>query len=135
MRRVRSPVQETGRNMILLEGLHHISLGSADLQRSIDFYENVLDFDVVESSEKHALVHLDPVSLRLNLVPGYRSQITNPGETSLAFILDVDDFTNAISELEKKSIEIIKGPIAIEGGESLLISDPDGHLIELFYNE
>ncbi len=121
--------------MILLEGLHHISLGSSDLDRAVTFYEGVLDFDVVERSDKFALLHLDPIYIRLNLIAGYRSAIKNPGETSLSFILDVDDFTNAISDLEEKGIEIIKGPIAIEGGESLLISDPDGHLIELFYNE
>ncbi|MBX7058030.1 MAG: VOC family protein [Leptospirales bacterium] len=121
--------------MILLEGLHHISLGSSDLDRAIAFYQDVLDFDLAERSDKFALLHLDPFYVRLNLISGYRAAVKNPGETSLAFILDVDDFTNAIAELEEKSIEIIKGPIAIDGGESLLISDPDGHLIELFYNE
>src|SRR5262245_54107855 len=117
--------------MILVEGLHHISLGCSNLSRSVAFYRDLLDFELEEEGPRFAVLHLDPISIRLNLLDGYKSHIKNPGETSLSFILDVDDFTNAISELESKDIEIIKGPVAIEGGESILISDPDGNLIEL----
>ncbi len=121
--------------IVILEGLHHISLGSSDLKRSIAFYTNILDFESVEESEGHAMLHLDPVHIRLNYIEGYRSRVQNPGEICLSFILDVDDFTDALEELESQGIEIIKGPVVIEGGESILISDPDGNLLELFYNE
>ena len=121
--------------MILVEGLHHISLGSSDLKRSVEFYTEVLDFELLEESENHALVRLDPVALRFNLIGDFTASIENPGEYSLSFILDVDDFTEAIQELEQREIKIIKGPLLIEGGESLLVSDPDGHLLELFYKE
>ena len=121
--------------MILLEGLSHISLGSSDLKRSVTFYRDLLDFEVQEEESNFAILRLDPLSIRLNLLEGYSSQITNPGESCLSFILDVDDFTTAIGELETMNIEILKGPVPIEGGESLLIADPDGNLIELFYKE
>lgn len=119
--------------MILLEGMHHASLGSTDLTRTADFYRDVFDFELLEKSDQHILLRLDPFNVRFNLIPGYQCLTKNPGETSLAFILDVDDFTDAITELEESNTEIIKGPLAIEEGESLLIADPDGHLIELFY--
>jgi len=121
--------------MILLEGLHHISLGCSDLKRSLAFYRDILDFEVLEETPCYSLVRLDPVTLRLNHIEGYRSAVQNPGETSLSFILDVDDFTDALKDLEQKKVEILKGPVMIEGGEAILIADPDGHLIELFYNE
>ena len=121
--------------MILLESLHHISLGSADLDRTAEFYEQVLDMEIVERSESHLLVYLEPIALRFNLVKDYEARATHPSEGSLSYILDVDDFTNAITGLEEKEVEILEGPIAIEGGESLLIQDPDGHFIELFYRE
>lgn len=120
---------------ILLEGLHHISLGSSNLKRSAEFYQNILDFELVEESESHVVLSLDPITIRLNLVASYTSPIQNPGIFSLSFSLDVDDFTNAIAELEESEIEIKTGPVAIEGGESLLIADPDGNLLELFYRE
>ncbi len=121
--------------MILLEGLSHISLGSSDVKASTAFYRDILDFEVVEEEESHAILHLDPISIRINLIDGYQSPIQNPGESCLSFILDVDDFTNAITDLEEQDIEIIKGPVGIEGGESILISDPSGNLIELYYKE
>ncbi|MEQ9366609.1 MAG: VOC family protein [Leptospirales bacterium] len=121
--------------MMLLEGLHHISFGSSDLKASIEFYQDLLGLELLEESEQYALLAQDPVTIRLNLMPGFKSKITNPGELSLSFILDVDDFTNALQELEEKEIEILTGPVGIESGESLLIADPDGNLIELFYRE
>lgn len=121
--------------MILLEGLHHISLGSTDLKKSVGFYRDLLDFELLDEAERFALIRLDPISIRLNLIDGYQAKVENPGEQSLSFVLDVDDFTNAIEELENNDINIINGPVGIEGGEAILIADPDGHLIELFYNE
>lgn len=121
--------------LMLLEGLHHISLGSSDLNRSVRFYTEVLDFELAEQTDGHAIVSLDPVDLRLNYIEGYKNHTDHPGMFSLAFILDVDDFTQAIQEIENNKVQIIKGPLMIEGGESLLIADPDGNLIELFYKE
>lgn len=121
--------------MIVLESLDHISLGSSNLKRSIDFYVDVLDFEVAEETDRYAIVQLDHFSLRLNHVDGYSCATENPSAFSLSFVLDVDDFTNAISELEEKKIPIVIGPVMIEGGESMVIRDPDGNWIELFYRE
>ena len=121
--------------MILLEGLSHISLGTSNIKRSIEFYQDLLDFEVVEEESNFVILSQDPISIRLNFIEGYVSSIQNPGESCLSFILDVDDFTNAITELEGNDSNIIEGPVMIEGGESILISDPDGNLIELFYKE
>lgn len=121
--------------MILLESLHHISLGCSDLERTADFYENTLGFDITERSETHLVVYIDPIGVRFNLISDYESRANQPGEGSLAYILDVDDFTSAINNLEALDIEIVEGPMAIEGGESLLIQDPDGHFMELFYQD
>ncbi len=121
--------------MILVEGLHHISLGSADINRTISFYQDLFDFELLDHAEGYAVLSRDLLRLRFNFVPNYRSSVKNPGETSFSFILDTDDFTEAIHELEQSKIEIIKGPLAIEGGESLILADPDGHLLELFYKE
>lgn len=121
--------------MVLLEGLHHISLGTADLQKATEFYREILEFEVQEEADTHVILHLDPVSIRLNFIEGYQASANSPAEASVAFILDVDDFTNAISDLEEAGIDIVEGPLAIENGESLLIQDPDGHFLELFYQE
>lgn len=121
--------------MIVLESLDHISLGSSNLKKSIDFYVDVLDFEVAEETDTYVLIQLDYLTLRLNYVEGFKCQQENPSMFSLSFILDVDDFTQALSDLEEKKIPIVIGPIVIEGGESIIIQDPDGNWIELFYKE
>ncbi len=121
--------------MIVLESLDHISLGSSDLKKSIEFYVDILDFEVAEETDRYAVLQLDHFSLRLNHIDGYTCQQDNPSAFSLSFTLDVDDFTNAITELEEKKIPIVVGPVVIEGGESLIIRDPDGNWIELSYKE
>jgi catechol 2,3-dioxygenase-like lactoylglutathione lyase family enzyme len=121
--------------MIVLESLDHISLGSSNLKKSIEFYVDVLDFEVAEETDRFAILQLDHFCLRLNHIDGYVCQHENPSAFSLSFIVDVDDFTNAIAELEEKDIPIVVGPVVIEGGESMVIRDPDGNWIELFYRE
>ena len=121
--------------MILLEGLSHISIGTSDLARSITFYRDLLDFEVVEEDSDFALLRLDPVTLRLNFIENYSESAKSPGEHCMSFVLDVDDFTNAITDLEENKIEILEGPVPIDGGESVLIADPDGNFIELSYTE
>jgi predicted enzyme related to lactoylglutathione lyase len=52
-----------------------------------------------------------------------------------SFILDIDDFTEALQEIEANGIKIIAGPNEISGGENVLIADPAGNTIELYYQE
>ncbi len=121
--------------MIVIENLDHISLGSANLDRTIEFYKDILDSEVLQKTDKFVLMELDRIIIKFNYIPNYKFFIENPAAFTISFSLDVDDFTDAIIELEKKNIKIFHGPVPIEGGESLLIQDPDGHWIELKYKE
>ncbi|MCS7204836.1 MAG: VOC family protein [Leptospiraceae bacterium] len=121
--------------MIVIENFDHISLGTANLKKAVEFYREILDCDVLEQNDKYALLEIDRIIIKFNYIPNYKFPINNPAGFTISFSLDVDDFTDAIIELEKNSIPIVHGPIPIEGGESLLIKDPDGHWIELLYKE
>lgn len=121
--------------MVVIENLDHISLGTANLKKSLEFYRDILDCEILEETDKYAIIELDRILIKLNLIPNYKFPVTNPAAFTFSFCLDVDDFTNAIIELEEKNIPIVHGPIPIEGGETLLIRDPDGHWIELQYKE
>lgn len=121
--------------MIVLEALDHISLGSSNLKKSIEFYVDALYFEVAEETDRYAILQLGEFNIRLNHIDGYVCPCDNPTSFSLSFVLDVDDFTTAIAELEEKKIPIVIGPVMIEGGESMVLRDPDGNWIELFYRE
>ncbi|MCS6984059.1 MAG: VOC family protein [Leptospiraceae bacterium] len=117
--------------MIVVETLAHINIPAVDIKKSLDFYTLFLDFEEVEQSQDEAVVSFNSVNLRL-----YRNDKWKPAAYPvLSFILDVDDFTEALQEIESREIPIVTGPFEIEGGESVYIQDPAGNLIELFYQE
>ena len=118
--------------MIVVESLHHINVYSAELKKSVDFYTLFLDFELVEETEKDAQVRFDNLTLRI-YKGAARTHATE--EACLSFILDVDDFTDALQEIESQEIPIVQGPSEIAGGEKVLIKDPGGNIIELFYQE
>lgn len=117
--------------MIVVETLAHINVPATDIKKSLDFYTLFLDFEEVKQSEKEAVVSFNAVNLRL-----VKSEKLKPASYPiLSFVLDVDDFTEALQEIEEKEIPIIQGPFEIEKGEAVYIQDPAGNLIELFYQE
>ena len=89
-----------------------------------------LDFEVDEETDKGAVLVFDNLTLRL-----FISESPAPSYPIATFLLDVDDFTDALQEIEDQSIVIAKGPYEIQGGEAVIIGDPGGNLIELFYRE
>ena len=119
--------------MIIVEGIDHINIPVTDLERSKNFYSDIFDFEVTEETEDFVMMSLDPFKIRLVKFSEVKSQLTESNLPVMSFILDIDDFTEAISELETKTVKILKGPEGITGGESLTMSDPDENLIELFY--
>ena len=51
----------------------------------------------------------------------------------MSFIVDEDDFEDAVDELNEKKIPIVSGPENIRKGQSVVFLDPDGNQIELCY--
>ena len=117
--------------MIVVESLQNISLPTTDLKKSIEFYTLLFDFDLVEENESYAVMRFD--NLNIKVVQGTAAQESNM--PIISFILDVDDFTDALQELESNEIKIVTGPTETEKGENLMIHDPGGNLIELYYED
>ncbi len=117
--------------MIVVESLHHINIQAGDVKTSTEFYTMFLDFELVAEEESSSLVRFDNVTLKLH---NFGGEIDNENPV-ISFILDVDDFTEALQEIESREVEIITGPNETEKGERVVIKDPAGNLIELFYEE
>lgn len=120
--------------MIIVEGIDHINIPVSNLNKSVEFYSDIFDFEIIgEQTENSVILSLDPIKIKLNKLPEVKNSLTEKNLPSLSFILDIDDFTEAISELETKDIKIQKGPESTPDGESLTFGDPDNNLIEIFY--
>ncbi|MBS0618428.1 MAG: VOC family protein [Spirochaetes bacterium] len=116
--------------MVIIETLSHINMPAKSLQKAVEFYTQFLDFEVVEESNTTALIAFDNLHLKLDTALEVYAKVP-----VLSFLLDVDDFTEALQEVEENHVEIAKGPFEIEGGESIHLIDPSGNLVELYYRE
>ncbi|MCB1176111.1 MAG: VOC family protein [Leptospiraceae bacterium] len=120
--------------MIIVEGISHVTLAVKDLSASVKFYSDIFDFEIIDDSHKgYVVMTLDPIKVKLVQVDKVENYLSALNIPSISFGMDIDDFTDAIGELEEKSIEIVKGPEGFDGGETLAFKDPDNNLIEIFY--
>lgn len=117
--------------MIIVEGLDHVNIPVSNLDISKDFYVDLFDFEVEEEDGDAVVIGLDSHKLRLVKV----DQVDPRPFPTVSFIMDVDDFTEAISEMESKNIKIVLGPEGNSKGEYLIFSDPDSNQIEIFYQQ
>jgi len=122
--------------MIIVEGINHVNLAVSDLKASVKFYSDLFDFEIIDDSHKgYIVMTLDPIKVKLIKVEKVENQLSALKQPSISFIMDVDDFTEAITEIEEKEIQIVRGPETTEsGGETLIFKDPDNNLIEIFYS-
>jgi len=119
--------------MIVIESLNHINIPAQDIQKAVEFYTLYLDFEEVEVKEKEAILSFDDkISIRIFLEKDHKPSGIYP---LFSFILDIDDFTDALQVIEQNKIKIVSGPNENKKGESLIISDPSGNNIEFFYEE
>ena len=119
--------------MIVIESLTHINLPAHDLEKSVEFYSMLLDFEEIESDADSVTISFDD-KLNIRLIKTEGTPV-NGNFPIFSFIMDIDDFTEALQEIEANKIKIISGPSEIEGGENLLIADPAGNTLELYYQE
>ena len=102
----------------------------ADFKRSLNFYRDVLGFEVLtlfpEDNPSFALLSRDGVGLQIGGVDGYKS-VAAPSTCTLYF--DVDDALGVHAQV-KDRVKIEWGPeVYFYRRREFAFHDPDGHLI------
>ena len=122
--------------MVVVETLEYVNVYATDLKKSVEFYTLFLDFELLEENDSYAIVTFDELKVKLVHVESAQKE-DDTRLPILSFILDVDDFTEAIQMAEEEKIPIISGPDDFESGagESILLKDPGGNIVEFFYRE
>lgn len=122
----------------MFKRIDHIELVTADEERAVRFYTEVLGFSVrsrftVPGGLK--LVYLDLGGTTVELMtytetaPAARPEGEHLGYRMMA--LEVDDMQRALDELKAKGIGCSWGPLARPAYARAEIRDPDGNSIEL----
>jgi catechol 2,3-dioxygenase-like lactoylglutathione lyase family enzyme len=117
--------------MIVIESISYLGLTVSNLENSIKFYRDLFDFEVIENNSNQALIKEGEIIISLNEVEKFKIQENLKNRVS--FIVDEDDFEDAVDELNEKKIPIVSGPENIRKGQSVVFLDPDGNHIELCY--
>ena len=119
--------------MIVIESIDHIGITVSNLDRSIEFYRELFDFEVVEkmSNAREAFIKVGEVMIGLFEIEGYTNQ--QGSKNNISLFIDEEDFDDAVDELRENDITIVFGPENLRGGKSVVFLDPDGNQLELCY--
>ncbi|MFD2244728.1 VOC family protein [Pontibacter ruber] len=120
-----------------------ITLGVKNLQRSKDFYQNILGWKPLESSNE-SIVFFQLNGLQLALFPqesladdaGVEADGKGFRGFSLAYnVRSEKEVDEVVASLEAKGVKVLKQPQKVFwGGYSSYIADPDDNLWEIAYN-
>ena len=118
--------------MIVIESLNYVNIPAEDIEKSLEFYTMFLDFEKIKEGEKEAIISFDD-KLMVRL---YKARSGDRFDFPiLSFVLDIDDFTEALQDIETEGVTIASGPSETPNGEHVLIKDPAGNILELYYEE
>jgi len=121
--------------------LLHTMLRVGDLQRSIDFYTNVLGMKLLRTSDnpeyKYKLAFLgygsNPEHAELELTYNYGVESYEMGTAYGHIAIGVDDAKKACDAARNAGGKVTREPGPVKGGSTVIafLTDPDGYKVEL----
>jgi catechol-2,3-dioxygenase len=131
---------------VKLNRIGHILIAVRDIERSKNFYINTLGLSILEEDLDHGGVFLTggAGTHLIDLVPGPPGDVTAVPATisdvkpklgfgHLAFLVDsADALRSAYHELLEKGVAILAA-IDHESQQSIYFSDPDGNMLEIYW--
>nr|WP_315212261.1 fosfomycin resistance glutathione transferase [uncultured Duganella sp.] len=112
----------------MLTGINHLTLGVADLGRSLDFYTRLLNFRLAATWDAGAYLALGELWVCLSLDHD-EPQENRTGYTHYAFSIQPADFDGFRQRLQAEGVKEWKRNRS--EGDSFYFLDPDGHKLEV----
>lgn len=120
-------------------GLNHITIRVNDIERAEEFYGEVLGFELVRKMGQSMAVYKVGDEDTLVLVEAETSYDPASRDYRVDHFGFYVDSAERVDELAKyfreHEVTIMSGPANRKRGRFLFISDPDGNMIEIFYEE
>lgn len=114
-----------------IKGINHATFSVANLEKSIQFYENVFDAKLLVRNENLAYFDLAGLWIALNVEKNIPRQEIHESYTHMAFSITDEDFGEAVDRLERLGVNMLPGRKRGEKEcQSVYFTDPDGHKFE-----
>jgi catechol 2,3-dioxygenase-like lactoylglutathione lyase family enzyme len=118
-------------------GINHITIRVNDIKRAEEFYGDILGFELVRKMGQSMAVYQVGEEDTLVLVEAETSY--DPASRDyrvdhFGFYLESEEKVDEMAEyFREKEVSILSGPANRKRGRFVFISDPDGNMIEFFY--
>lgn len=112
----------------MLTGINHLTLAVQSLKRSMDFYTDVLGFQLAAKWNSGAYLELGDLWLCLSQ-DDKRTQQVWPEYTHYAFSIAKHDFHSFVNKLTQA--KVVEWKSNSSEGDSFYFLDPDGHKLEI----
>ena len=121
---------------IKTQGIDHVTLSVADLDRGIKFYTELLGLKLVRrfGEPRKAQLACGRNVLGLIEVKDYPGLLNiSKSRAHVSMLVSKSEFRRALQVLQERSVRVIYGPERYREGKRLLLLDPDENKIELTY--
>nr|WP_163971078.1 FosM family fosfomycin resistance protein [Oceanobacillus halotolerans] len=114
-----------------IKGLNHLLFSVSDLEKSIAFYQHVLDAKLLVKGRNTAYFDLNGMWLALNVEKDIPRTEINQSYTHIAFSINEEDFDKMYDKLIQLKVNILPGRKRHQKDKkSIYFTDPDGHKFE-----
>ncbi len=115
----------------MINGINHITFAVSNLERSVNFYAELLGLKLVATWDKGAYLLAGNMWIALNVDRACRTEAVSD-YTHVAFNVLSTDFQSLKEKLENAGAKTFKENTS--EGNSFYFLDPDGHKLELHYS-
>ena len=114
--------------------LDHVAINAVNLDTELDFLTDFMGLELLQiwPTERQAYVGLKEGAL-IGVMENKSFDGSQFTMAHLAFSVSKKDFDNWVEKIQSHKIELVAGPKAQRGGETILFRTPSKNIIEICY--
>lgn len=120
-------------------GINHMTIRVNDIERAEEFYGDILGFELLRKMGKSMAVYgvgEEDTIVLVEAETSYDPSSRDYRVDHFGFYLESEEKVDEMAEyFREKEVTIMSGPANRKRGRFVFIADPDGNMLEFFYEE